>query len=100
MDEISINPLDGCHIVHPTRKLGLVAQKLEIHRAWSWSSLSREEPRFTTSVRGEAVSEESACVFGTTLRSKVFHLTLNSDAEAAKSWERTKRIEILVSPDT
>lgn len=99
MDEISTNPLDGCHIAHPTRKLGLVAQNLEINRAWSWSSLSREEPQFAISISGQAVSETSVCVLGTTLRSKIFHLTFNSDLEATQSWERTKRIEVLVGRD-
>jgi hypothetical protein len=95
--EAPTQPFTGFRVAHPPWKFDIRAHQLEIDRCWSWSSLSNEKSKFVTSIRGEAIAKlDEVCVFGTNQRSNVFDLTINSDAGVAESWERMKRIDLLV----
>lgn len=91
MTEIEPRPFGGFRVSHPTKKFELTARDLKVHRYYRRAALLGDEPEFSTSIHGTAVADwDSVCVLGTEQRSKEFHLTINSDKDIGKSWERMK----------
>lgn len=81
---------------HAIRTFWIRGRDLVIARLWEreWLVDPDAGARFSTSIRGKAVSEEdSVCVIGKERESREFDLTIRSDEHAKRTWEWSKAVE-------